>query len=76
MHFITRPIATAHQNADCPSVTSKQPGKPRNKDQNKLQRIQEPNNMPQNNVISLAAVRKPARHVDTAKFKYPMLECS
>ncbi len=72
MYYINRPSAIANQNVDCVSVPSKQLCIP----PYNTQSVPATNNKPQNNVISLASVRKPALQEETANFKYPMLECS
>jgi hypothetical protein len=80
MYFINKPDAAEHQNADSVSVHCKQPAKfPSNlqsKHQNKPQNKLEPSSQAHSNVILFAAASKPARGIEAANFKYPMLECS
>jgi hypothetical protein len=80
MSFINRPNAIANQHADCTSVPSKPLStsqiKQQHQSQNKSQCNQDSHNIPQNNVVYLASIRKPEPHEEAANFKYPMLECS
>jgi len=76
MYFINRPNAAEHQNADSVSVPENQTAQSSSSLQNKKQNKQESHSKAQNNVILFAAVSKPARDIEAANFKYPMLECS
>jgi len=65
MQFINRPIAIEQPTANCDCVSCISPLKPDVTSDNH-----------RNNVILFVAASKPAQRVETANFKYPMLECS